>query len=457
MCRILREWNQWQGSLAGFVVHLRELGLRYGKTWLMGLLYLAAARDLLRRPPPAPMARGSTFRPLPGLQWTSDGKQFQIVVDGETFTLTWQPMLDVGSAAFVGSTVRADEDTAGVLASLGEGIKTTGAPPAAVLLDNKACNQSAALEQGLPAGTFVMHSTIGRAQNKATVEGSFGLFAQDLGPVIAVVDTSSPERVAQTVGEAVVRAYAQGRNHRPRRADGKTRCELYRDADRSPEKVAAHVEKLRSIKERIDTREAREAARRDPRVMATLDDACRRFGFFDDGDVLVSLRDLSLEAIQSASAIYAAKRQAGSLPLDATLRYFAGIARNCQTEIELRHFEDRLVDQLRCTGDLVTAYLDSKATALSSLDLSERLLAIVDELLVTEPYPVAQSFWRRQLVTEAATTHAALHDALRRLLCQRIRRHYGATKAHRQHLVDLVVRALTPRPATASALSSSGA
>jgi len=40
-------------------------------------------------------------------------------------------------------------------------------------------------------------------------------------------------------------------------------------------------------------------------------------------------------------------------------------------------------------------------------------------------------------------SNPALRDALRRLLCRRIRRHYRATKAHRQQLVDLVVRAFT--------------
>ena len=450
MCRILREWERWQGSFAGFVAHLRDLGLRYGKTWLMGLLYLAAARKLLRRPPPQPQARGSTFRPLPGLQWTSDGKQFDVVVDGETYTITWQPMVDVGSAAFVGSAVRPEEDTAGVLKSLNDGIETTGASPAALLVDNKACNKSAALEEGLPADTFLMHSTVGRAQNKATVEGSFGLFAQDLGPVVAAVDTSTPERVAQTVGEAVVRAYAQGRNQKPRR-DGQTRREIYLDTLRPPEKVAADIERLRAIKERIDTREAREAARRDPRVMAAIEQACRRFAFFDDGDIAVSLRDLPLAAIESATAIYAAKLDAGSLPLDVGLRYFAGIARNWHTEFELRRFEDHLVDVLRHRDDVVLVHLEDKANALNTRDLSERLLAIIGELLATEHHPAAQSFWRRRLVAEAATALEALRDALRRLLCARIRRHYAATKAHRQHLVDLVVRSFTSPTSTVTA------
>jgi hypothetical protein len=107
---------------------------------------------------------------------------------------------------------------------------------------------------------------------KAVVEGKFGLFAQELGPVVAVVDTSATERLALTVSEAVTRAYAAGRNHRPRRKDGKTPYELYRDRNRSPEAIAAAVNTLRAIKDRVDQRAAREAAGRDPRVLAAFFD-----------------------------------------------------------------------------------------------------------------------------------------------------------------------------------------
>jgi hypothetical protein len=54
--------------------------------------------------------------------------------------------------------------------------------------------------------------------------------------------------------------------------------ELFRDGDRSPEKIAAAVEFLRAVKNRIDARDEREAARRDPYVRAALEDALARFG-----------------------------------------------------------------------------------------------------------------------------------------------------------------------------------
>ncbi|HET7499942.1 MAG TPA: hypothetical protein VFK02_03040 [Kofleriaceae bacterium] len=282
MLRIIREYERWEGSLPAFVDHLRNLGLHWGREHVTQLLHLAAARALLRRPPPKPSARGSSFRPPPGVQWTTDGKQVRVVIDGQTHEVTWQPMVDVGSTATVGEAVRANEDTQGVVAAFDEGVVTTGDVPRALLVDNKAPNKSEALREALPDETLLMHATPARPPNKAVVEGMFGLFAQDLaGSVIAVVDTSTPAQLALAVAEAVTRAYATGRNHRPRRKDGKTPYELYRDRDRSPEAIAAAVKILRAIKDRIDQRAAREAAGRDPRVLAAFEDACTRFGFED--------------------------------------------------------------------------------------------------------------------------------------------------------------------------------
>ena len=446
MLRIVAAYERWEGTLHAFVAHVNdELGLHYGRAQITQILHLAAVRKILKKPPPQPCARGSTFRPPPGVQWTSDGKEVKVVVDDRTYSVAWQPMVDVGCTATVGEAVRREEDAAGVISAFQEGVATTGAPPQVLLLDNKAPNRSEALREALPDATMLMHATLGRPENKAVIEGGFGLFAQDLGPVVAVVSTASPEGTARDVAEAVTRAYATGRNHRPRRQDGKTPYELYRDRDRSPEKIAAAVEFLRGVKERIDARAEREAARRDPQVRAALENAFARFGFADEGDVLSWLSTLSREAVQNAIAIFAAKHSAGSLPADAGVRYFAGIARNQQHELELRLFEAELVAILEREQLIVADHLERKAAALASLDTAPRLGAIVQELL-TVPAPVAQVFWRRCFAAVAVTVSQPLRRPLRTWLCTRIRRFFRATKQLRQELLAVVIRALPPEP-----------
>lgn len=446
MLRVIAEWDRWCGSFDAFVrQHLPTLGIHQGKESVSQLLHLAAVRKLSKHEPPAPSNRGSTFIPPPGVQWSSDGKEVTVLVGDESFTVTWQPMVDVGSAATVGSAMRPAEDTAGVITSFTEGVKTTGAAPAALLLDNKAPNRSAALLAALPVGTFLMHGTLGRGQSKATVEGGFGLFAQDLGPVAAVVDVASPERIALSVADAVTRAYAAGRNRRPRRKDGKTPYELFNNADPSSEQVAAAIAKIRAIKDRIDRRDECEAARHDPSVRATLEDAFTRFGFTEDGNVMASLATLPLAAIQAAVAIYAAKRSTGSLPAGAGLRYFAGIARHCQHERELRIFEQELVALLEGEQASVAAHLQRQAAALAPLDLAPRLGAIVREILIAVA-PVPRVFWSRRLETEAASAAPQLRAPLRRWLCDRVHRFFRATKLARQQLVELLIRVLPPDP-----------
>lgn len=444
MLRIVKEWDGWHGTFDAFVrKHLRSLGVHHGKKLVSDLLHLAGARKLLRRPPPKPAARGSTFVPPPGVQWSSDGKEIRVVVGRQTFTMSLQPMVDVGSTAKVGVAVRPTEDAAGVAASFHEGVVTTGNTPRFLLLDNKAPNKSAELKAAVPESTVIMYGTRGRGQSKATVEGDFGLFAQDLGPVIAVVDDASPERVALSVGEAVARAFYIGRNHRIRRKDGKTPYELYREADPSPEEVTAAVDKLHGIKERIEAREQREAARRDPYVRATLEEACARFGLTEDGDLLDSLSTLPLESVQAAVAIFKAKGTTGSLPKGVGLRYLAGIARNHHHARELELFETELVSLLEREQVTVMAHFERKAASFESLDLAPRVGAIVNELLIVN-VPLAQVFWRRQLATVAASAPIYLHTGLRRWLCERIRRRFRATKEHRQQLIELVVRLFAP-------------
>jgi len=266
LLRIVAEYERWQGSMPAFVNHLRSLGLRYGRQLVTQVLHLCAARKILRRPPPKPAGRGSTYRPPPGLQWVSDGKALDVIVDDQSIRVCWQVSSDVGSTAVVGSVVCSEENSDGVRSSVAHGVETTGEAAAFLLLDNKACNTSPALAEQLAPDTTVMHSTLGRAQNKAVIEGYFGLFAQDIGPVIATIDTSSPQRIALTVADAVTQAYATGRNHRPRRRDGRTPYELCRDANPSSEELDAATERLNAIKARTDARNAREQARRDPAV-----------------------------------------------------------------------------------------------------------------------------------------------------------------------------------------------
>lgn len=443
MIEIIKLYNKWDGTLRAFVRHLRdEHDLPYNRGEVTEILHMAAERKLLRRPPPPFRVRGSSLVPPPGVQATGDGKELVIVLDGRRYKLIWQPTMDVGSTAIIGNAIRPNEDTEGVLRSFREGVATTGDIPGFLLLDNKECNKSADLVAGLPAQTTLMHSTLGRPQNKAVIEGMFGLFDEELGEVIAVIDTSSETNLVTSVAEAVTRAWDAGRNGRRRKRDGRSPVERYRQ-QHTPEEHKAAIERLAAIKRRHDEQSAGNVARCDPEVIAALEDACTRFGFDRDGDLLARLGAFSITAVREAAAIYFAKKTAGRLEPDAGLRYFGGIVRNCQYAIELHLFEVDLVDQLQRSGKLVLDHLERTATSLAELDLAPRVTRIVDELLLV-PTPIAQVFWRRHLQNVCADIPVDLCIPLRQHLCRRIRNQFKATVELRQQLLSLVTHALNP-------------
>jgi len=71
------------------------------------------------------------------------------------------------------------------------------------------------------------HPSDARApQNKAHVEGAFGLFAQKV-PAIEL-DTRNPHTLAKTIARLVATTFFRALNRAPRRdRDGKTRVDLY--------------------------------------------------------------------------------------------------------------------------------------------------------------------------------------------------------------------------------------
>src|SRR5690606_15453360 len=119
--------------------------------------------------------------------------------------------VDAHSGAFVGLSVRDTEDSAAVVDAYANGIMTTGAPPLALLLDNKPSNHTpevvAAIDDAL-----LIRATPERPQNKAHVEGAFGLFSQVL-PVLLLDTLQKPHDLARDFLTIVVELWARTSNH----------------------------------------------------------------------------------------------------------------------------------------------------------------------------------------------------------------------------------------------------
>jgi len=207
-----------------------------------------------------------------------DGKQLGVVLDGRTFRLNLELDIDAATGAAVGISVRDEEDSAAVIEAFEHGVETTGAPPLALLLDNRPSNHVPEVDAALD-DTMRIRATLGRPQNKAHCEGAFGLFSQKVPPL--ELDTRDPRTLAKTVAELVATTFFRALNRAPRRdRDGKTRVDLYVQPVTSEQREAAAAALRERMRKQELAQETR-AARLDPSVRALLDDAFARLGLLD--------------------------------------------------------------------------------------------------------------------------------------------------------------------------------
>ena len=116
-----------------------------------------------------------------------------MVIDGEVLHVNLELVIDAASGAAVGMDVRDEEGSPALVAAFRDGNATTGEAPLALLIDNRPSNQTPEVDAAL-GDTMRIDATLGRAQNKAHVEGTFGLFSQN-APAL-VLDTTDPNRPA---------------------------------------------------------------------------------------------------------------------------------------------------------------------------------------------------------------------------------------------------------------------
>jgi len=236
---ILEHWRRWQGTFSDFCRHVRfELRIPFGRSLISSILEQHGERTPRRRPGRSldeKALRGAFETFFPGAQWEGDGTPIAVQVGDQHFTFNLELNVDAATAAPVGASIRDEEDSAAVVEALADGVETTGTAPLAELLDNRPSNHTIEVDEGLGA-VIRIRATKGRGQNKAHVEGAFGLFSQVV-PLLAITATA-PKEIAQQLLQLVVQTWGRTLNHRPRRGrGGRSRVELYTEASPTPEQI----------------------------------------------------------------------------------------------------------------------------------------------------------------------------------------------------------------------------
>ena len=356
---MLAAWRAWHGSFGAFCAHVRrDHRLELGTTLIASILFeyglrVPARRDGRSRDDEA--LRNSFEIFFPGAQWVGDGKQLVVVIDGKTFHRNLELVVDAASDAAVGISVRDEEDSAAVVQAFTQGVQATGGTPLALLLDNRPSNHTPEVDAALD-DTLRIRATPARPQNKAHVEGAFGLFAQKV-PAIEL-DTRNPHTLAKTIARLVATTFFRALNRAPRRdRDGKTRVDLYAQ-DVTPAQREAARAALRERMRKQELARRTRAARLDPVIRALLDDGFARLGLLDpERHFRDAIACYPRDAIVDAIAIFAGKRTAGTLPEGVDARYLLGIVKNVHHLHEAEPITEALIRERLSARDRFLAPL----------------------------------------------------------------------------------------------------
>jgi hypothetical protein len=395
---VLAAWRTWEGDLAPFCTHVREhLLVPFGRTAITAILAAHGVHQPQRRAGRSPdesALRQSFATFFPGAQWVGDGTPVTVTLDGQRFAFNFELIVDAASAACVGASIRDAEDGAALTEAVADGVTTTGAPPLALLVDNRPSNLTPEVAQTVATdGIVLIPATPARPQNKGHVEGAFGLFFQML-PTLALA-AATPRELARQILRLVIITWGRTLNGRPRATrGGLSRRELY-DAQPTPDEIATARAALKErLRRQLAARQTAQA-RLDPLVRQLLAAAFARLGFGDpDGQLQTAIARYPLAAVVDGIAIFDGKHAAGTLPPDVDARYLLGIVRNVAhrreaEQIAAAMLRARLAAQDAILTPLVARHQTLVSAAATPADLAAQL---VDAALHTDAY-LARLFW----------------------------------------------------------------
>jgi hypothetical protein len=345
LAAVAHAWVHWDGSFTRFCEHVqRDLGIPWKCCTIAARLAVLGVRQpgsRARRRIDARAPRGSFATYFPGAQWISDGSTVTVLLNAQRFRFNLQLVIDAASGAVIGASVGDHEDGDAVVTAFHDAVATIGEAPLALLLDQRSCNRSAAVE-ALGQHTDIIYAARGRPQSKAHVEGAFGLMSHAMPPIH--VEAGDPRELARQILALMVQCWARTLNHRPRpRRGGLSRAALYRERHAGAEvreqaRAALRARAVRSRSPRRSGVAARSSAFRDfaRQVLAGL-------GLADvDRYVETVLGSYPPDIILGSVAVYQGKAAAGTLPAGAGARYLLGIARRIAENEEGIHIADAL-------------------------------------------------------------------------------------------------------------------
>jgi len=408
---VLDEWTHWHGDFTSFCNNIQQsCRIPFGKGVIADILEMEGVRIRRRRQGRSPdeqALRNSFETFFPHAQWVGDGAQIPVIVNDQLYVFNLELHVDAFSGASVGANVSPVEDSAAVINAFRDAIDSTGKRPISLLLDNKPSNHTDEVKSELE-DTSPIRATPFRPENKAHVEGTFGLLKPTLEGLS--LQGTTPEEVAASFLKGLVTVWTRTVNHRPRRdRDGKSRAELLQNQPSAEEIQQAY----QALQERLAKQEKARLtleARQDPVVREIIAGALARLGLDDpDGHFLTALARYPLNALLEAVATFEGKQRAGTLPDGVDVRYLLGIARNIAQEHEAIAIAIALWQARVDAGDIIARRWKAQYDLLVPKNgpPSQALDITIDAAMATDSR-LQRIFWldaAAQIITREEQTH----------------------------------------------------
>lgn len=326
-------------------------------------------------------------------------------------------------------------------------ISNTATKPLAVLLDNRPSNHSEEVTQALDKHEILlMSSTPGRPENKASVEGAFGLFSQTMPDITLPLD--SPKALGYAVLSYVLFAYSAGRNQVPRPALGnRSAAEAFRSAHITPEQRKQAKLSLEAIKRRIKQQLKNDWKQTNPTIRGLLFDAFVDMGLSDPQRRFIpAIAKYGLEAATEAIATFKARQNAGTAPTDFPERYLLGIARNiARRNLNEAVYEELLRLRLKANDALLRPLLYEKKRLWRSLSPRDLSLETLERALSSSA-TIDRAFWKLDFLSTLESLPSLLRQGIARFAAQQVARAFSLPIRERESFIAALAARARPIP-----------
>ena len=277
--------------------------------------------------------------------WEGDGKQMNIIINGEIHHYCWYAFVDQFTTLLVGSSITDTESSTSFLEGMKKSKDNVGFYAIGVLLDNRLpeTELSSVREFADEHGITIVRTFPGNSKSNGNIENNFSIFEKFVGDVY--IQGSTSDDVAKSVATNIAEIFTQQRNHSKRdRLGGRTPTEGC-DGTVRPKDRREAVERMKARFEKEE------------------DDFNKKFNLIETllqveklspesiDKVKENLKKFSPEMIVAARASFEA--QASKYPEKYySIEYFWAILRNKQEEIAKKVYNESFRAGIKLSNEL---------------------------------------------------------------------------------------------------------